>query len=151
RPVETWTEDGKRRSRTLFRHTMHVKAGRLATDAGLWRSLQALAEREHANLFFGVCPRFGGKKQFDLAWQVRVVRVLWADLDNCTVEEALRRCQDSGVPLPSIVVASGSGCHLYWLLTEPYLIDDVGDPPPVFTEFVDQGEGKKKLPRKYVL
>ena len=40
--------------------------------------------------------------------------------------------------------------HLYWILSEPYLIDDVGDPPPVFTDFTDQGEGKKKKPRKYL-
>jgi hypothetical protein len=79
-----------------------------------------------------------------------VVRVLWSDVDHCTVEEAIERCKAAGLPEPSIIVASGNGAHLYWLLTEAYLIDDAGDPQPVFTEFLDQGEGKKKRVRKYL-
>jgi hypothetical protein len=39
---------------------------------------------------------------------------------------------------------------LYWILAEPLLIDDVEKPPAVYTGFVDQGEGKKKKPMKYV-
>jgi len=107
------------------------------------------SERSFANIFFGVCPRQGSYGQYDQAWQIRIVRVLWADVDDGTPEEAVDRCKTKGLPEPSIVVASGKGGHLYWLLAEPILIDD-GDQRPVFTEFIDQGEGKKKKPRKFL-
>jgi P4 family phage/plasmid primase-like protien len=146
RPVETWTEGNKKKSSTVWKCTQHVQADFLTTR-GKWVWLQGVAERTKANLFFGICPRLGTK--FDLAWQIRTVRVLWADLDNCVPEEAKKRCADAAVPTPSIVVKSGHGVHLYWILETPYLIDDVGDPLPVITEFIDQGEGEKKLPVKF--
>jgi putative DNA primase/helicase len=151
RPVEAWTEDGEKHSRVIYRGIQYHWADKLAGDPALWRALLALAEREKANLFVGVCPRFGGGQRFDLAWQVRVVRVLWADLDHCTPEEALARCEKAGLPRPSVIVRSGHGVHLYWLLAEPFLIDDAGDPPPAYREFIDQGKGKKKKVRRYLL
>src|SRR5437764_156278 len=57
--------------------------------------------------------------------------------------------EDGAARAPS-TVRSGHGAHLYWLLAEPYLIDDAGDPPPIHTEFVDRGPGNKTLARKYV-
>jgi hypothetical protein len=86
-----------------------------------------------------------------MAWQIRVVRVLWVDIDHVTVDEVHARIKAAGLPEPSIIVNSGNGCHVYWLLSEPYLIDDVGDPEPVFVEFVEQGPDKKKKVRKYRL
>jgi P4 family phage/plasmid primase-like protien len=151
RPIEVWTEAGEKRSRVLYRAVQYHRAGRLAGDPSLWQGLLALAGREKANLFFGVGPRFGGGQRFDLAWQVRVVRVLWADLDRCTPEESLARCDKAKLPRPSVIVRSGHGVHLYWLLAEPYLVDDAGDPPPAYKEFVDQGEGKKKKVRRYTV
>ena len=148
RPIEIWVEaDGagaRKRSRVVYKQVRHVRADKLASDPKLWAAVCQAAEEEKANLFFGVCPRTGGGQQYDLAWQVRTVRVLWADLDGCTPEEAMRRCADAGLPRPSIIVRSGNGCHLYWLLTTPLLIDDTDPPRPVFKEFRDQGEGKKK-------
>jgi hypothetical protein len=113
RPIETWTEEKKRKSRVLYQATVYPSAQTLAENLKLWTRLQQLAERERANLFFGVCPRFGGKGRYDLAWQVRVVRVLWADLDGCTVEEALERCRKANLPRPTAIVRSGHGVHLY--------------------------------------
>src|SRR5262249_31414446 len=82
--------------------------------------------------------------------QIRTVRVLWADLDHCMPDEALERCRSASLPEPSIVVRSGAGVHLYWLLDEPFLIDDVGEPPPVEWDaerrkkyFIDQATGKR--------
>jgi putative DNA primase/helicase len=153
RPVETWTNGDKKESRTVYRETIHVAAGRLARDGKCWQAVTRAAERERANLFFGVCPRHQGAAdggEYNFAWQIRTVRVLWADLDHRMPEEALRRCKDAGLPAPSVVIRSGNGVHLYWLLAEPYLIDDAGDPPPVFTEFVGQGDGKRKLRRRFI-
>ena len=88
----------------------------------------------------------GGK--FDLAWQIRTVRALWTDIDYVSVEEVRERIAKADMPLPSIIVNSGNGVHLYWLLDTPYLIDDAGDPPPVHTDWI-QGPGERKKPRKY--
>jgi hypothetical protein len=76
------------------------------------------------------------------------VRVLWVDIDHVTVEEARARFERAGVPEPSVLVNSGNGVHAYWLLDEPYLIDDAGEPPPVLTEWVPAADGKNK-PRHY--
>jgi hypothetical protein len=154
RPVETWTDPttGKKQSRVVWKEVGHQIARRLFKDAGFIAWLLGVGEKERANLFFGVCPRFGGKAQYDKAWQIRTVRVLWADLDHCTAEEALRRCEAAGLPRPSIIVCSGNGVHLYWLLDEPYLIDDAGDPTPVLKEWAPRAEGeKRKPPREYIV
>ena len=111
---------------------------------------RARGQTERLNLFFGVCPRLGGKGRFDLAWQIRTVRALWTDIDHITVDEARERVANASLPPPSIIVNSGNGAHLYWLLDAPYLIDDAGDPPPVETEWTKTPDGQKK-PRKYVV
>ncbi len=160
RPIETWTEANRKKSKVDYKGIQYTLVG-LKDQNGQWQSFpQKLAtafnrqikcaEQTYANIFFGVCPRFGTEGQYDQAWQIRVVRVLWTDIDHCTPEEALERCKVAGLSEPSIVVASGNGVHLYWILSDPYLIDDAGDPLPVFTEFINQGEGKKKKARKYI-
>ena len=157
RPVEVWEENGKKESQVKHKQIKYFTAKRLASDPSTWNWILQKAAKERANLFFGVCPRFG-RKDYDRAFQIRVVRVLWADLDHCTVEKAIERCEKAGVPRPSIVVCSGHGVHLYWLLAEPFLIDDAGDPSPIKEEWVKgpDGEsvksasGKACPPRKYV-
>jgi hypothetical protein len=148
RPIETWTEGGKKRSHVVYKEISYLRAERLAADANLWAALLEVAARTRANLFFGVCPRFR-RKHYNRAFQVRIVRVLWADLDHCQPAEALRRCDEAGLPRPSLVVRSGHGTHLYWLLVEPYPIDDAGDPPAILQEWVELPGGKKR-PRSYV-
>jgi putative DNA primase/helicase len=160
RPIETWTENGQKKSQVDYQGVQYQLVGTRG-QAEQWQPVPgqlATAIKRHnerseqtkCNIFFGVCPRFGGDGKFDQAWQIRVVRVLWMDVDHCTVEEARDRCKAAGLPEPSIIVASGNGAHLYWILTAPHLIDDVDAPLPVFTEFIDQGEGKKKKARKFL-
>jgi hypothetical protein len=155
RPIETWTEgvgeSKKKRSKVAYEFIRYTRAATLASAPGLWAMTLEEAQQAKANVFFGVCPRYksGKNRKYDRAFQIRVVRALWADLDNCTVDEALRRCEQAGLPRPSIVVKSGHGVHLYWLLAEPYLIDDAGDPPPVRQEWVELADGKRR-PRNYV-
>jgi hypothetical protein len=151
RPTETWNEVGadgrpKKKSRVVYKEAKAVNAKTLYF---VRRRLLDVCQRERANDFVGVCPRVGLKHE--KAWQIRVVRCLWSDVDNCTPAEAIERCKKAGVLRPSIIVNSGNGVHLYWLLAEPYLIDDVGDPPAVEVEWIDQGEGQKKKKREYYL
>jgi len=147
RPIEVWTENGKKQSRTFRNSTLYRTIENPELQLTLFYLLQN-SESEKANVFFGACPRFGGRGEYDQAWQIRTVRALWADIDHISVEDARERIAKSGLPYPSIIVNSGNGVHLYWLLDEPYLIDDVGDPPAVETEEIVLANGRKQY-RKY--
>jgi hypothetical protein len=70
--------------------------------------------RDGADIYFGVNPRAGreGTKQ-----AVVQCRTLWADLDDIHEDQLNRRL--IGFPKPSVVVSSGHGYHLYWLLEQP--------------------------------
>jgi P4 family phage/plasmid primase-like protien len=149
RPVESWSEGGRKRSRVDYGNVCYRPA-KLATLEKTIVRLETSSESERTNLFFGVCPRVGNKGRFDFAWQIRVVRCLWADLDHCAVDQAIERCKSSSVPEPSSIVNSGNGIHLYWLLDRPFLIDDVGEPLPVETEWTVGSDGRKK-PKRYIL
>jgi len=125
RNIETWTEqneDGEENKKSKIKGTWYWKADDL-TDPSKWESMEQRAEMELANQFFGVCPR-AEAGEYDLACQIRLVRCLWADIDLCTVDEAKARCQAAGIVQPTIIVASGHGVHLYWILKTPYLIED---------------------------
>jgi len=160
RPIEVWTENGQKKNKVDFKGIGYQLVG-VKDQTGQWqpdpqRLANAVkrqnerAEHTRANIFFGVGPRFGGSGQYDQAWQIRVLRVLWTDVDHCTVDEARERIAKAGMPQPSIIVNSGHGVHLYWLLDSPYLIDDAGDPPAVKTEWTQTADGRKK-PRKYIV
>lgn len=73
------------------------------------------------NVYFGVCPRNDRKGKEE---NVKQVNCLWADLD-CRDEkerqERLQKLRNFKLP-PSIIVNSGHGYHVYWLLSQPYLI-----------------------------
>jgi P4 family phage/plasmid primase-like protien len=142
RPIETWIEDSKKKSRTLYKHTCYSPAASYLFRTAFERLLVA-AEQESANLFYGVSPRVGAGG-FDKKWQIRTVRCLWADVDNCLPADALVRCAQAGVPAPTAVVSSGNGTHLYWKLSEPSIISDVSSPPRVEIEWIEQRDGKKK-------
>lgn len=148
RPIESWIEGDKKKSRVDHPNICYRKA----SEASLTFTVKALlgsSAHERTNIFFGVCPRLDGEGRFDLAWQIRTVRALWTDIDHISVDAALERVSKSGLPPASIVVHTGNGVHLYWLLNAPYLIDDVDLPPPVRTEWLSPPGGRKK-PRKYV-
>ena len=149
RPVVSYTENGKKRTQVLYKSTLY-RGRNPVLMLGAIPTLLRTAEQHQANLYFGVCPRVGPRGRFDLAWQIRTVRVLWADIDHVTIEEALARVRAAGLPEPSIVVNSGNGVHLYWILDVAYLIDDAGPAIPVETEWVKQPDGRKK-PRKYIV
>ncbi len=149
RPIESWDEGGKKRSRVDYHNTRYPEATNLHLDMTMLQLLRK-SEANQLNLYFGVCPRLGGDGKYDLAWQIRTVRSLWCDIDHATVDEVRARLDKSPLPDPSIVVHSGNGVHLYWLLDQPYRIDDVGDPPAVLNEWIERPGGKRK-PRKYVV
>lgn len=143
RPIETWEENGQKKSRGIYKAVIHWPKKMLCPEQ--FDLLLKPFEKDHPNLFFGTCPRFGAKG-FDLAWQIRVVRCLWVDVDDCdSTEDFLARIESAGLPHPSAIVRSGHGFHGYWKLAEAYRIDDVGDPPQVQTEWVDIDDKRKAI------
>jgi len=149
RPIETWVEAERKRSRVDYRNTCYRTLARPLLGLTLLQLLR-LSERDKLNLFFGVCPRVGNGGRFDLAWQIRTVRTLWTDIDHVSVEDVNALIDKARLPQPSIIINSGNGVHLYWLLEQPYLIDDVADPLPVEVEWIELSGGRKK-PRKYLV
>ena len=146
RPIESWIEFGKKKSRTVFKSSRCWRPENI--NLHRFQDFLGVAAREKANLFFGVCPRFG-LSGFDLSWQIRRVVCLWADIDHCTAEVAIERCKEAKLPHPSLIVNSGNGVHLYWFLSIPYVIDDVDKPPQVHKHFVEVG-GRKKCIQSFI-
>ncbi|MBK7875540.1 MAG: hypothetical protein IPJ77_07285 [Planctomycetes bacterium] len=85
--------------------------------------LLALSLKKSAGIFYGVLPR--SSKGVGKAEHVLPGRVLWADLDTKDYPGGIDdlRARVNAFPLkPSIIVWSGHGVHLFWLLdavTEP--------------------------------
>ena len=146
RPTETWTEEGKKKTRVLYKQVLSMPAF-AAIDGVFARKCNEIAS-EHANPFVGVCPRQSGSGSFELAWQIQTVRCLWSDVDGCTVDEALQRISEAGLPEPTMVVSSGNGAHIYWLLTEAIV---TGAPSfGVFQEWTEIN-GKKRPIRFFIV
>lgn len=67
------------------------------------------------DIYFGLNPRkaSGGKSAADIA----SVRVVAADLDHISEEDARKELADTGLPHPTFVLRSGHGIHFYWALS----------------------------------
>ena len=118
RPIETWEDDGKKRSRLLFRDRAWIRASALPDHFDRLNGLNV--GRERGNIFFGVAPRprpRTGKKD-----DIKVVRCIWVDVDDCSPDEFSTIVSEAGLPKPSIIIDSGHGTHAYWLLDEPFAI-----------------------------
>jgi len=93
-------------------------------DDGKARSILRYAMRRNRqaespdNVYVGINPRCGFGKRGDR--NVAVFRALFADFDHgITVDEALERIRAAGLPDPTLVIVSGGGVHVYWMLEEP--------------------------------
>lgn len=81
--------------------------------------ISKLNTEEGREIYFGTCPR---KEQKGDKSAVKEVLVLWADLDckEISKEEALESAITNTLK-PSMIVDSGNGIHLYWLLDRPLI------------------------------
>ena len=108
--IESWLSDNRKRSRVV-RPSEWLRSEDFVAAHG---DLTALARRERANIYFGVCPR--AKRGDADDHSIETIRCVWCDIDRVSADEAHKRWSEAGIPLPSIVVSSGSGVHGYWLL-----------------------------------
>jgi len=91
---------------------------------------------EKSNLYFGVATRNGqgGRKE-----NVVNFPCVWADLDFKTTPREVAAQNLKEFPFrPSIIVKSGGGIHLYWLLKEPAEKHDITAIEDVNHRIVDQ-------------
>lgn len=87
-------------------------------DALLWAVKRNAATTGPQNVHPGANPRGGDGQTGDEC--VPLARVVFAEFDGgSTVEQALQLIRNAGLPEPSIVIVSGGGVHVYWLLAEP--------------------------------
>jgi hypothetical protein len=96
-------------------HREWVKAGDRAALAALLQRMKTRND-ECWDVFFSVNPRSGSRGKTE---DVAVCRAVCADFENISLDEALQRIEDAGLPSPSIILFSGGGVHVYWLLTVP--------------------------------
>lgn len=87
---------------------------RIGVALGVWGDTRC-------HVWVGVCPRPKvGSSHPDQG------RVLWCDLSaGATFEEAIRSAVEAGIPEPTLVVNSGNGWHLYWVLDGLYPVADL--------------------------
>lgn len=126
--LEALFEDYYRRQGNfiLVRKTVNPKR---AGDFSYYPSIETLAAAhfpKDTHVFFGVCPR---RKMKPGKEHVRHVTALWAGLDvgsegysgNKTyfaTQAEMMEAVEASPLMPSIMVRSGRGVHLYWLLKE---------------------------------
>ena len=108
--VESWLSQGKKLSRVARSAEWRRQEDIVAAHG----DLTTFAKRTRANIYYGVCPR---SKEGDADDQsIQTVRCIWCDIDCISLDQAVGRWQEAGIPNPSIIVSSGAGIHGYWLL-----------------------------------
>jgi len=88
----------------------------------LERDLARLDDRWLTDTYFGVHPARAPKSAYERARAEDIVCVncLYADFDDPTTLPRIESFQ----PAPQVIVASGKGFHVYWLLAEPVDLSD---------------------------
>jgi len=80
------------------------------------------------NIYFGVSGR---KEKRGTGEAVSVVPCLWLDIDNVDERRTDELCSlwydKNELPIPSYVIKSGHGLHIYWILEKPFRIKSDDD------------------------
>ena len=76
------------------------------------------------DMYFGANPR--NRRGGGTAKDVNMARCLYADFDGgTTIEQAKMKIEESLIPEPTAIVATGGGVHAWWRLSEPCLDMDI--------------------------
>jgi hypothetical protein len=92
------------------RQTWHVANQLHNQEPGL-----RFANENGENIYIGINPR---NKQGGKGEDVLLARMLMADFDDCTPEQAAEKAAAAGLPPATLIVNSGHGAHHYWRLTQ---------------------------------
>lgn len=106
-------------------------------ESGFVEAVQALSA-DGVNVYYGVATR---KRRSGRKGDCALLTVLWSDIDrlNLTREDVLALCQKAGLPEPSMLVFSGGGWHVYWLLDEPVELDGAKGERTRHVEAINRG------------
>lgn len=110
--LRAFYHDGKRGAKQKW-----IRAARVVSGATTeWISS---AQAEGRSVYVGVNPRrcVRGAKEADVA----LARAVCVDIEDTSSAAVLLELRGLALPEPSIIVQSGGGVHLYWLLEEPLL------------------------------
>lgn len=69
------------------------------------------------NVYIGIFER--GTKRNGKIENCTRTNAIWLDFDNMELEEIKFRIDMAGIPQPSMIISSGHGYHVYWLLDKP--------------------------------
>ncbi len=101
-----------------------------------------------AHIYFGVAPRNNkqGKKE-----NIDFITSLWVDIDIgetghkktslFTSKQEAEEFIAKMTPEPSVIIFSGYGFHLYWLLKEPVKVEKVNDIENILNELIERTQG----------
>jgi hypothetical protein len=102
-----------------------------------------------AHIYFGVAPRNNnkqGKKE-----NIDFITSLWVDIDigetghkkvsSFNSKQEAEQFISKMTPEPSIIVFSGYGFHLYWLLKEPVKVEKVNDIENILNGLIERTQG----------
>jgi P4 family phage/plasmid primase-like protien len=103
-----------------FQHTDDAEAWRVMT----WAAERNGRERDPDNVYFGVHARRESGKRGDANVVPEFSRLI-ADWDGTSIDDAVARCTQAGLPQMNRGVFSGGGTHGYWFLEEPIKSVDV--------------------------
>lgn len=107
RAIETWQGKQKKQSRLVDRAWLSPE--KLVASYDYFAELN---RTQLANIYIGVHPRTARFTD-----RVETIRCVWADIDGELPEVIVPRLPPV-LPPPSMVVASGTGTHLYWMLSD---------------------------------
>lgn len=115
-----WTDDdGGGQKCTLWQDLLQVPRARLPK---VWL--------ERLNCYFGIHPtRQRGADSYTRAKvaDIALINCLYAEIDNLQTPEEVQECIDwllEDMPCrPSLIIWSGGGLHIYWLLDAPFALD----------------------------
>jgi len=110
----------------VFEPTDIIEIRRLPSGKCTWHQAGELAaaveslawdNQQKQHIYIGANTRRarGGTKSTDVA----CAYCLFVDFDGITADDAKYRWNNTGLPTPTITIASGHGVHAYWRLTEP--------------------------------
>lgn len=116
-----WTDDdGVGKKCTLWHQ---VAPGPQPQPPSVWR--------KKLNVYFGIHPtRQRGQDSFTRARvsDIELINCLYAEIDGLTTPEEVQAVLDwllNDLPCrPTLIIFSGGGLHVYWILSVPFLLDD---------------------------
>jgi hypothetical protein len=120
RPIEVFRDDRGTQQSTIANNQRSW--GTIDETMRRFDHLKNINTKMGLNIFFGVHTRTeeGRKTRKGAKEHVKAARCVYVDIDHVSPDAALYRIHEAGLPDPTVVINSGHGTHVYWVLEEPF-------------------------------